>query len=116
MRAVPRLYLVTSDAQMRFDHNITSVIKRVHLRLRVGCRMSTRNETTRRDKARAKLAATKKEKKKKEPITDTCPAYAIAEIYDANYIFRSLYSLPHRGKFPQDLLGHYGGNYCCVHV
>lgn len=55
--------------------------------------MSTRNETTRRDKASAKLAATKKEKKKKEPITDTRPAYAIAEIYDANYILCSLYSL-----------------------
>lgn len=37
-----------------------------------------------------------KKKKRKESITDTCPAYAIAEIYGTNYILCSLYSLPHR--------------------
>lgn len=54
-----------SDAQMSSDHNITSVIKRVHLHLRVGCRMSTQSETIRRDKAGAKLAAAKKKKREK---------------------------------------------------
>lgn len=60
---------------------------------------SKRNDPT-RDKAGAKLAAAKK--RKKEPITDTCPAYRRNLLHELHFVL-SLYSLPHRRKFPQDL-------------